>query len=87
MVMAFSRRRLFQSLILTRGWGTASEAVEPAIGLDMLRHVTVAHGTNLSDDRLLLIKAVVEQRLSDLRAIRDFEFDDSLAPTPGILDK
>ena len=85
--MAFSRRRLFQYLALTGGCSTASEAGEPAIGLDMLRGVTAVHGTNLSDDRLRAIKAVVEQRLSELRAIRDLEVDDSIAPTPGILDK
>jgi hypothetical protein len=85
--MAFSRRRLFQYLALTGGCSTASEAAEPAIGLDMLRNVTAVHGTNLSDDRLRVIKAVVEQRLSELRAMRDFEVDDSIAPTPGILDK
>jgi hypothetical protein len=85
--MALSRRRLFQSLVLTGGCSTASEGAEPAIGLDMLRHVTAAHGTNLSDDRLRLIKAVVEQRLSELHAIRDFEVNDSIAPTAGILDK
>jgi hypothetical protein len=53
----------------------------------MLRGVTAVHGTNLSDDRLRVIKAVVEQRLSELSAIRDFEVDDSIAPTRGILDK
>jgi hypothetical protein len=87
MLMAFSRRRLFQYLALTGGCNTASEAAEPAIGLDMLRIVAVAHGTKMSDERLRVIKPVVEQRFSELRAIRDFEIDDRVAPTVEILRK
>jgi hypothetical protein len=85
--MAFSRRRLFQYLALSGGCSAASEAAEPAIGLDVLRNVSAAHGTILSDDRLRVIKPVVEKRFSELRAIRDFEIADNVAPTAGILRK
>ena len=86
-MMTVSRRRLFQSLALTAGYGTAAEGAEPAITLDVLRNVSAAHGTNLSDDRLRVVKPVLEHRLSQLRALRDFEVDDTVAPTQGILDK
>ena len=85
--MAFSRRRLLGYLAVTGGCTRASGAPQPEAGLETLRNVAAAHGTPLSDDRLRVIKPVVEQRLSELRAIRDFEFDDSVAPTPGILYK
>ena len=85
--MTVSRRRLFQSLTLIGGCGTAAEGAEPAIALDVLRNVSVAHGTNLSDDRLRVVKPVLEHRLPQLRALRDFEIDDTVAPTQGILDK
>jgi hypothetical protein len=85
--MAVSRRRLLRSLALTAGCSTVVEGAEPAISLDALRNVSAAHGTNLSDDRLRVVKAVLEQRLSQLQALRDFEVDDTVAPTRGILDK
>ena len=85
--MTVSRRRLLQSLALTGGYSTAAEGAEPAIPLDVLRNVSAAHGTNLSDDRLRVVKPVLEHRLPQLRALRDFEIDDTVAPTQGILDK
>lgn len=85
--MTVSRRRLLQSLALTGGCSTAAEGAEPAIALDVLRNVSAAHGTNLSDDRLRVVKPVLERRLPQLQALRDFEIDDTVAPTHGILDK
>jgi hypothetical protein len=85
--MTVSRRRLLQSLALAGGSSTAAEGAEPTITLDALRNVSVAHGTNLSDERLRVIKPVLENRLPQLRALRDFEIDDAVAPTQGILDK
>jgi len=85
--MPVSRRRLLQSLALAAGAGPAVEGAEPGIALDVLRDVSVAHGTNLSDDRLRVVKPVLERFLPQLRALRDFEIDDSVAPTQGILDK
>ena len=83
--MTVSRRRLFQSLALIGGSGTAAEGAEPPITLEILRDVSAAHGTNLSDDRLRVVKPVLEHRLPQLQAFRDFEVDDSVAPTQGIL--
>jgi len=76
-----------QSLALTAGGSSAAEGAEPAVTLDVLRNVSAAHGTNLSDDRLRVVKPVLERFLPQLRALRDFEIDDSVAPTQGILNK
>ena len=80
-----SRRRLFQSLALTAGYSAAAQGAEPVITLDALRNVSVAHGTNLSDDRLRVLKPVLEHRLPQLRTLREFEVEDAVAPTQGIL--
>ena len=85
--MSISRRRFIPSLALTVGCTRTAEAAAPAINLDALRNVSTAHGTNLSDDRLRVVKPVLEQRLPQLRSLRDFDVDDSVAPTQGILDK
>jgi hypothetical protein len=86
-VTTVSRRRLFQSLALTSACGTAATGAETAITLDVLRNVSAANGINLTDDRLRVIQPVLEHGLAQLRALRDFEIDDSVAPTQGILDK
>ena len=49
--------------------------------------VSTAHGTNLSDDRLRVIKPALEHNLPQLRELRDLEIDDAVAPTQGILDR
>ena len=86
-MMGVSRRRLLQSLALSGGSSTAVAGAEPAITLDALRNVSAAHGTNLSDDRLRVARPVLERRLPELRAFRDFEIGDTVAPTQAILDK
>jgi hypothetical protein len=85
--MAVSRRRLFKSVALTVGCRGAVEGADVTVNLDVLRNVSAIHGTNLTDDRLRVIKPVLEKSLPQLRALRDFEVDDSVAPTQGILDK
>jgi hypothetical protein len=85
--MTVSRRRLFQSLALTGGYNTVVGGAEPTITLDVLRNVSAAHGSNLSDDRLRIVEPVIKQRGARLLALRDFEVDDSVAPTQGILDR
>jgi hypothetical protein len=87
LLMTINRRRLFQSLALTVCYSQAGRGAEPEISLNVLRDVSKFYGTNLSDDRLRVVKPVLEQRLSQLRLIRDFEFDDTIAPTGGVLDK
>jgi|SRR5271154_6145234 len=79
-----SRRRLLQSAALTAGYATAAET---GLTLEALRDVSAAHGANLSDDRLRVLKPVLENHLPQLRALRDFEIDDTVAPTQGILEK
>ena len=76
-----------QSLAVAGGYCPAAEAAEPASALDALRHVSAAHGTNLSDDRLRVIQPVLEHRLPRLRALRELEIDDNVEPAQGILDK
>jgi hypothetical protein len=85
--MAVSRRQLVQSLALTGVYNRVAEAAEPPITVDVLRNVSAAHGSNLSDDRLRVIAPVIKNRLAKLQALRDFEVDDSVAPTQGILDR
>jgi hypothetical protein len=36
------------------------------------------HGTKLRDERLRALKPVLERRLTQLRALRDFEVDDAI---------
>jgi hypothetical protein len=85
--MAVSRRKLFQSLALTGGFGALADGAEPALTLEFLRNVSAAHGAGLSDDRLLAVKPVLEHRVAQLQALRDFAIDDGVAPTQGILVK
>ena len=81
--MTISRRRIFQSLALVGGPSTAEEGQEPVEGLDALRHVSAANGINLSDERLRVVKPVLEHRKVQVQALRDFDVDDSVAPTQG----
>lgn len=64
-----------------------SAAQDSAVTTDALRSVSNFHGTNLPDDRLQVVKPVLERRSSQVRALRDFELDDSVAPVPGPLAK
>lgn len=85
--MTVCRRRLFQYLALTGGYSAAAEGAEPAITLDVLRDVSALHGANFTDDRLRVVKPVLEHLLPEWRALRDFEIRATVAPTQGILDK
>jgi hypothetical protein len=85
--MTVNRRRLLQSLTLAGGCTTAAPAAETTITLDVLRNVSAVHGTNLSDDRLRVIKPVLEQSFPQLQAFRNFELDETVEPTQGLLDR
>jgi hypothetical protein len=85
--MTVNRRRLLQSLALAGGCTTAAPGAETAITLDVLRNVSAVHGTNLSDDRLRVIKPVLEQNFPQLQAFRNFELDETVEPTQGLLDR
>jgi hypothetical protein len=41
----------------------------------------------LSDDRLRVLAPALKNRLARVQALRNFEVDDSIGPTPGILDR
>jgi hypothetical protein len=81
--MAVSRRRLLKSAALAVGSRGAVEAAEPNSGIDAIRDVSAAHGMSLTDDRLRVVKPVLEQRLPQLQALRAFECDDAVEPTQG----
>ncbi len=83
MTMSVTRRRLFQTLAVTGGCAVAADAAEPAVTLDALRNVSAANGINLSDDRLRVVKPVLEERQPQLQALREFDVDDSVEPTNG----
>ena len=83
--MAVNRRRLIQSLALTGACNRLVEGAEPPMTLESLRNVSAAHGSNLSDDRLRVVAPVLKSRLARLQLLREFELDDAVAPTQGIL--
>jgi hypothetical protein len=84
--MAVNRRQLFRSLALTAACSTTVEGAETALSLDILRNVSRVNGTDFTDDRLRVIKPVLEQHLAQLKVFRAFEVVDGVAPTQGILD-
>lgn len=83
--MNTSRRRLLGAFAVANGFGRTANAQEPKITDEVLRDASIVHGTNLSDARVQVIKPALERRLSGLRALRDFEIDDAIGPTQGIL--
>lgn len=85
--MTVARRRLLQALTVAGSLRTAADAQDSKLGLDALRSVSLLHGANLSDDRLEVVKPVLESRLAKLQALRSFEVDDAVGPTQGILTK
>jgi hypothetical protein len=85
-LMTLNRRRLFQYAVLTGGCSTAADGAKPAITLAILRDVSTLHGANLTDDRLRVVRPVLEHVLSSWRELRAFEVPAATAPTSGILD-
>lgn len=85
--MTVSRRRLLRSVSLAGAGGAAAQQqAQPATTLDGLRNVAAAHGIDLDDGRPRVLQPVVDRRLAQLRALRDFEIDDAIAPTQGIIE-
>lgn len=78
--MSVPRRRLFWSVLLSGG---AAAAQAQPTAPDSLRHVAAAVGLKLSDDRLRVIKPILDQRQTQLQALRDFAIDDSVSPRHG----
>jgi hypothetical protein len=85
--MAINRRKLIQSLELTGVCNRSVEGAEPPITVEALRNVSAAHGSNLGDDRLRVVAPVLKSRVARLQVLRDFEVDDDVAPTQGILHR
>ena len=85
--MTISRRRMINLAALTVGAGTPAAGADSGISLSALRNASAVNGLHLSDDRLGLLKPVLEQRMPGLQRLRAFQLDDSVAPTQGILDK
>lgn len=81
--MNANRRRFVGSLILSGGSGLAA-ASPAAVDLESLRAVSEAHGLRLSDERLSVLKPVLDSRQGQLQALRDVTLSDSIAPTTGI---
>lgn len=82
--MTVARRRLLQSL-------TAAGVVRPAAaqssepGIEDLRAIGTLRGAPLSDGRLRILQPVIARRLVQLRALREVEIDDMVAPVTGIV--
>ena len=85
--MAVSRRQLVQSLALTGACNRLVKGAEFPITVEILHNASVAHGSNLSGDRLRVVAPVIRNRLARIQTLRDFEIDDSVAPTQRILDR
>jgi hypothetical protein len=85
--MSVSRRRLFKTVALTAAFGAPAKGADPALSMEVLRNVSTMHGISLSDDRLRILKPVLEQRQRQLQDLRAFQPADTIAPTPGILEK
>lgn len=84
--MTLNRRRLFKYAVLAGGYTSTADGAEPAITLTVLRDVSMLHGADLTDDRLRVLRPVLEQTLSRWQELRAFEVSATTGPTPGILD-
>lgn len=77
--MSIPRRRVLQTLCGAAGaCEAAANAQDSDTGTEALRSVAMFHGTKLRDERLRALKPVLERRLTQLRALRDFEVDDAI---------
>lgn len=83
--MTVSRRRIFRSIALSGGACAVGQGQAVDASSDAVRQVAVAHGVNLSDDRLRILKPVLVNRKLQLQTLRDIEVSDAVAPTQGIL--
>jgi hypothetical protein len=85
--MAVSRRRLFKGVALTAAFGLPAKGADPALTLEVLRDVSTMNGTDLNDDRLRILKPVLEQRQPQFQRLRAYQPADTIAPTAGIVEK
>jgi hypothetical protein len=85
--MTIARRRLLQALALAGVPPAEIDAQATTLSVEALRNASLLHGIQLSDQRLEVVKPVVERRLAQLKALRDFAVEDAVGPTEGILVK
>lgn len=85
--MTVLRRRVLKTFGLAGAFYRPAGAQDSAVSTDTLRHVSNFYGTNLSVDRLQVVKPVLERRGAQTRALRDFEVDDSVGPVQGPLTR
>jgi hypothetical protein len=76
--VAIPRRRLLQALSFAGGIGATADAQDSDLSVEALRSVSMSHGRNLNDERLRVLKPVLERRRAQLRALRSFEVDDAV---------
>ena len=82
--MGMSRRGLIAGLASMPAAG-AQVTPAPALSIETLRHVSSMQGTNLNDERLRILRPVLERRARQLQQLRGAELDDAVEPTQGIL--
>ena len=84
----FSRRRLLQTLSLVAAQNTVAcrqTDQEHNFSIEVLRNVSIMHGSRLTDERLEAIKPVLERQFSQLEAVRRFELDERVEPATVFL--
>jgi hypothetical protein len=81
--MKINRRRMFQALAAggASGGAAGADAAGAGISIEVLRNVSEVHGTGLTDDRLRVLRPVMERHGVRLRALRELEVPDSVLPT------
>jgi hypothetical protein len=85
-----SRRRLLQALSLVAAQSTPAcrkSDSEAGLSIEVLRDVSTAHGSRLTDERLEAIRPTVEQQLGRLAAVRRFDLDERVEPATIFLAK
>ena len=84
--MIINRRRILQTLAIGgASGGLSASGQEPEPSVDAPRSVATAHGVQLSDERLRVLRPVLDRRQQQLQALRDFAIGDNVAPTQGII--
>ena len=83
--MKIARRRLLQAVALAGVPDTTLDAQDAAVTVEALRGASLLNGKRVPDNRLEVVKPLIERRQDQLEALRKFEVDDLVGPTQGIL--
>lgn len=70
--------------VAVAGAGSAAAQRAPSITPDAVANISAAHGIKLTEDRVRVLQPVLDRRLAQLQALRDFDIEDGVAPTQGI---